>query len=616
MSTTAPLLPETAPFTPDQIQSLNAAIGGATRDQRVWLQGFLAGFDAGPATAGQVAAAGAAGLGLKPATAASATAPAKKTPLTLLYASESGNAEGLAAKAKKQAQKLGFDARVVDMGDADVGVLAKAQNLVVYAATWGEGDPPERARDFYDALMGDDAPDLSHLSFAVLGLGDSAYVDFCETGKRIDARIEELGGRRAAPRIDLDLDFAKSAKSWTDDTLSALKPKQAEPSTVVHVAFAQTGDVVLEADEEIDAFDEANPLEAGIIERVNLNGSGSTRETWHVELATDVPGFAYAPGDSIGILPENDPRMVEAVMDAAHVGDDADLAVHLQTSADVTTLSIPLLSKYAALTERKDVAELAADRDAALAFIEDRQIVDLFHAFPETLTREELKGLLRPLPSRLYSVASSPTAHAGETHLLVGAVRWSAHDRARGGVASTYVADRRSPDDALKVFVKPNRHFKLPVEPERPVIMIGAGTGVAPYRGFVAERAEIGAAGKNWLIFGERNYTNDFLYQLEWQDHLAAGTLAHLDVAFSRDQPEKIYVQHRLWEQRARLRAWLADGAHLYVCGDEKGMARDVDEILARILGGAESPDGGDPEAGRAALKALSKAGRYQRDVY
>ncbi|MEO0670953.1 MAG: flavodoxin domain-containing protein, partial [Pseudomonadota bacterium] len=354
MSTTAPLLPETAPFSPEQIASLNAAFAAATRDQRLWLQGFLAGYDVGPAVdagaALQMRSGGAALHVAQTPAAVPAPAPAKKTPLTLLYASESGNAEALAAKAKKQAQKLGFDARVIDMADAEIGFLSKAQNLVVYAATWGEGDPPERARDFYDALMGEDAPQLGHLSFAVLGLGDSAYVDFCETGKRIDARLEQLGAKRAAPRIDLDLDFAAAAKSWTAETLETLKPKTPERGTVVQFAAAQAPEVAAAEDEAADGFDEAQPLEAGIIERVNLNGSGSTRETWHVELATDVPGFVYQPGDSIGVVPENDPATVDAIMTATGVGDDAALAAHLRTSADITTLSVPLLAKYADLT--------------------------------------------------------------------------------------------------------------------------------------------------------------------------------------------------------------------------------------------------------------------------
>ncbi|MEO1265110.1 MAG: flavodoxin domain-containing protein, partial [Pseudomonadota bacterium] len=358
MSTTAALLPETAPFSPDQIRSLNAAFGTATREQRTWLAGFLAGVDVGAGTAPQMPI-------------APAAAPQVKTQLTLLYASESGNAEGFAAAAKKVAAKQGFDARVVDMADVDLSVLETAKNVVIYAATWGVGDPPERAQDFYAALMSDAAPRLEHLKFAVLGLGDSAYVDFCETGKRIDARLEALGAKRASPRIDLDLDFAKAAKAWTADALDALKPADAEGSTVVHVAFPQAGEI----GEFEDGYTEDAPLEAGIIERVNLNGTGSTRETWHVELATDVPGFRYLPGDSIGVVPQNDPDVVAQVMEAAGVADDAQLRAHLTTKADITTLSVPLMAKYATLTGREDVTRLADDRDAARSFIADRQIV-------------------------------------------------------------------------------------------------------------------------------------------------------------------------------------------------------------------------------------------------
>lgn len=593
MARTAALVPSTAPFSSEQISALNSVVANTTPAQRHWLSGFLAGLEAANGSQQVVAP---------------VAQPLEKTPLTILYASESGNAEGLANAAKKVASKQGFDARVHDMADVDASILGKAKNVLVYAATWGEGDPPQRAIEFYNSLMGDAAPKLDGVRFAVLALGDSSYVDFCETGKRIDARLEELGGIRAVDRIDLDLDFAKAAKAWTDQTLETLRPADSDRN-VVHVDFHGA----LDAASDVEGFTEENPLEAEIIERVNLNGTGSTRETWHVELATDVPGFIYAPGDSIGVVAENDPEMVDAVISASGVTADDALRNHLLRSADVTTLSRPVVQKYAALTGRDDVRTLADDVDAFKAFAADRQLVDLFEMFPEKLDADQLKGLLRPLPSRLYSVASSPIAHAGEAHLLVGAVRWHSHGHERRGVASTYLADRRTNGESLKVYVKPNRHFKLPTEAERPIIMIGAGTGVAPYRGFVAERAELGAPGKNWLIFGERNYTNDFLYQLEWQEHLEAGVLTYLDVAFSRDQPEKIYVQHRLWEKRDQVLGWIRDGANIYVCGDEKGMARDVDGTLARILGEAS---GADAEAGRAELSALAKAGRYQRDVY
>ncbi|MEQ1671647.1 MAG: hypothetical protein ABL893_12365 [Hyphomicrobium sp.] len=314
----------------------------------------------------------------------------------------------------------------------------------------------------------------------------------------------------------------------------------------------------------------------------------------------------------MGVLAENDPVLVDQLLQATGLGSDAALLLKIQKGFDVTTLSRAAVDNYAKLTSRADVKALL-DGDAFAKFSSDRQLVDLFETYSEKLTPEQLLGLLRPLPGRLYSVASSPKAHQGEAHLLVGTVRWESHGHKRKGVASTYLADRRKVGSTARIYVKPNRHYRLPADGATPIIMIGSGTGVAPYRGFIEERAETGATGKSWLFFGERNYTNDFLYQLDWQDHKAAGALTNIDVAFSRDQPEKIYVQHRLWERRAALNSWIADGAHIYVCGDEKGMAKDVDATLVKILSEAAK---GDEEAGRAKLKELSKAGRYQRDVY
>lgn len=584
---TAKLLPKGAPFSPEEIDVLNSLVGRSTPVQRSWLSGFLAGLDAAQGAVGAVAA-----------------APRPRVPLTILYASESGNAESLAMKARKTAQKLGFDAKVVDFADADAGTLSKAKTIVVYAATWGEGDPPQRAADFYKLLLSDAAPRIEGTRYAVLGLGDTAYVNFCQTAKEIDRRLAELGGVRAADRVDLDLDFGKKAAEWTDKTLAGLAPADNGPaSKVVHVDFGAGA----AAEDDEPAFTADVPLTAEIGGLVNLNGTGSTRETWHVEIASDDPAFGYTPGDAIGVLPENDPAVVAAVLDAVGLAGNAELSAKLGAGFDVTTLSRPLVDAYAKLTGRADVAKLK-DGEAFTAYAADRQLVDLLAEHREKLNAEQLLGLLRPLPGRLYSVASSLKAHPGEAHLTIGAVRWASHGRNRGGVASTYFADRRKVGQPVRIYVKPNRHFRLPADGDRAIIMIGAGTGIAPYRGFIEERAETGAKGKSWLFFGERNFTNDFLYQTEWQDHYAAGTLSRIDLAFSRDQPEKIYVQHRLWERRSELLRWIGDGAHIYVCGDEKGMARDVDQTLARILG--------DGEAGAAKLKELTKAGRYQRDVY
>ncbi len=590
--TAQPLLPKNAPFTPEDIDVLNSVVARTTPLQRSWLAGFFAGFEA--AQGGQQPQAVAAA---KP-----------RVPLTVLYGSESGNAEALAMKTKKLAQKHGLDAKVFDMADVGVEILAKAQNLMVFASTWGEGDPPSRAVDFYEALMGDGAPKLDKaLRFAVLALGDTSYAQFCAVGQAIDARLEALGATRAADRIDLDLDYAKQAAEWTEGALTKLAPADAQ-ATVVHVDFK--GGAQLADDEPM--FTAENPLEGEIATLINLNGTGSTRETWHVEIAADAPGFSYLPGDAIGIVPENHPDLALALAEAVGLGADGDVVKNLREKYDVTTLSRSLVDAYAKLTGRPDIAKLA-DPKAFATFADDRQLVDLFEVYTEKLKPDQLYGLLRPLPGRLYSVASSFAAHPGEAHLLVGAVRWESHGKQRKGVASTYLADRCKMGDKVRIYVKPNRHFRLPQDSQRPIIMIGAGTGVAPYRAFIEERIEQGAKGKSWLVFGERNYTFDFLYQLEWQDHLESGALGRIDVAFSRDQPEKIYVQHRLWEHRAEVLKWVEEGAHIYLCGDEQGMGRDVDTMLARILADAAK---GDDEAGRAKLKELAKAGRYQRDVY
>ncbi|WP_273219573.1 diflavin oxidoreductase [Hyphomicrobium zavarzinii] len=595
--TAVPFLPKNAPFAAEDINVLNQLVQRSTPLQRSWLSGFLAGLDAAHGqSVGAVAPA--------------APAPRPRQPLTILYGSESGNAETLALKAKKLAAKQNFDVRVVDMADADLATLAKAKNLIVYISTWGEGDPPQRAADFYKAILSEDAPRFDGVRFAVLALGDTAYVNFCQTGREVDKRLEALGGIRAADRVDLDLDFQKAAAAWTDKALETIAPAEpAGSATVVHVDFKAP--VAADEDDE-PRFTAENPAEAEISELINLNGTGSTRETWHAEFAVEDPGFIYKPGDAIGLFPENDPELAEDLLKAVGLAGDAALKKKLVESYDITTLSRPLVDAYAKLTGSKGVAKLLEEGELA-RFAADRQLIDLFESFPEKLAGDQFLKLLRPLPGRLYSVASSLKAHPGEAHLLVGAVRWSSHGRARKGVTSTYLADRCKVGGKARIYVKPNRHFGLPADGDRPIIMIGAGTGVAPYRGFIEERAETGAKGKSWLFFGERNFSNDFLYQLEWQDHLASGTLSRIDVAFSRDQPEKIYVQTRLWERRAELQKWLDEGAHIYVCGDEKGMAKDVDVTLARIL--AETANG-DEEAGRAKLKDLAKAGRYQRDVY
>jgi sulfite reductase (NADPH) flavoprotein alpha-component len=576
-----PMLPETAPFPADQINALNHIISATSAEQRTWLSGFLAGYQA--ATAPQPAA---------------AAPPARRAPLTILFGTESGNAEALADVARKAAGKLGFAARVLDMADATPAQVAGAQNLLVIASTWGEGDPPQRAVDFHAALMADDAPRFDGLRYAVLALGDRAYARFCETGRMFDERFATLGAERVADRIECDLDYETPANEWIGGTLAQLQSElgEPEPGAVIHVDFAR-------APAEASSYSRARPFEAEITERVRLSGSRSTSETWHLELSLAGAGIAYEPGDSLGFVPSNDPALVDAILAASGCADDAAMHAALSERLDITTLARKQVEDYARIAGD---ASLAADA----SFIEGRQVIDLLEAAPRALTAEQLASLLRPLPPRYYSLASSLKAVPDEAHLLIAAVRYETHGRARNGVASVDVADRRKTGGQMKVFVKPNQHFRLPADPHRPIIMIGPGTGVAPFRAFMQERDAVGAKGRNWLVFGQRNYTHDFLYQLEWQDLLKRQVLTRLDVAFSRDQPEKRYVQHALWDARRDVHAWLQEGAAIYVCGDANAMAKDVHAILQRILADQGGKDG------VAALDALRREGRYLRDVY
>ena len=586
--TAAARLPDNAPFPADSIAALNRVIAGTTAVQRSWLSGFLAGIEAANPSA------------------AAAASPVVKQPLTILFATESGNSEALAAKAKKDAARLGFAPRVLDAAEATPADLAGAKNLVAIVSTWGEGEPPQRATDLFKALMADDAPRVENTRFAVLALGDRSYAQFCEAGHHLDDRLAALGGTRAAPLLECDLDYDKPAADWLGTTLAELRGKD-EPAqdSVIHVDFGQVAAA---------EYDKSNPFEAEITELVNLNGSRSEKQTFHVELDLSGSGITYQPGDALGVVPVNDSTVVEAVLAPVGLGGDSALHQTLAERHDVTTLTGHLVRSYAELTGDASLASLANDAARLAEFLPGRHVADLLDAYPNRLTPEQLTGLLRPLPPRLYSIASSQAATPDEVHLLVSAVRYRTHDRDRGGVTSTFIADRRKKGDRLRVYVKPNNHFRLPADPATPVIMIGPGTGVAPFRAFMQERDAAGVTdARTWLFFGDRTYTQDFLYQLEWQDLMHRGVLGRIDVAFSRDQDAKVYVQHRLWEHRRDLYAWLQDGARVYVCGDQAHMAKDVHAALRNVIADGA---GGTPEAAEAELDAMKRQGRYLLDVY
>ena len=576
-------IPKTAPFSEEDVALLNRVVGPANAVQRAWLAGFLAGVESATGQQAQPAA------------------PARPAePLTIVYASESGNSEKLAGDIAKAARKNGLKPNIIDMADLDLAALTSAKKLVFIAATWGEGDPPARAVRAYNELMGEGAPRLDGVEFGVLALGDTAYVEFCAIGKKIDERLAALGGKRVVDRVDCDLDFAEPAARWIGDAVKVLTPPNAG-GRVIEVDFG--GKPAAPASTDI--------IEAEITEHVDLNSSRSDKETVHLALSFENGAPAYQPGDSLDLYPENDPDYVDELLKVAGLAGDEKLRADFIKARDVTTLSLKTVETYAEKTGHQYVKALIADGQAR-EWIAGRQLIDLIATFPIALDAETLRALTRPLAPRAYSIASSRREVGDEAHLLISAVRYDSHGRQRKGVASNFVAERLKRGGRVRVKLKPNKHFALPA-PDKDIIMVGPGTGVAPFRAFVQERRATEASGRSWLFFGDRTFTHDFLYQLDWQDALKDGALTRMDVAFSRDTPEKIYVQHKLWDRRAELVEWLDGGATFYVCGDAKAMAKDVRAALVRAFADVKALS---PEAAEQAVVTLEREKRYLQDTY
>ncbi|MEO5916944.1 MAG: assimilatory sulfite reductase (NADPH) flavoprotein subunit [Luteolibacter sp.] len=588
------MLPEHAPFTSDQRRALDSLLAGLDPVQRGWLSGFLA---AGVAAAPVVVA-----------------APVSAGKLTVLYGTESGNSESLADRTVKEAKKRGFQAVMKNMSDISPADLAKTGNLLVIISTWGDGEPPETATSFYKEFMSADLS-LSGVNFAVCALGDTSYEKFCQTGKDVDARLEALGAARVSARQDCDVDYEENYVAWLASSLSALAPASAAPVNFVAAAAAPSVE-----------YGKKNPFPAETTDNVILNGEGSSKETLHVELSLAGSGLSYEPGDALAVIPVNAPDVIKAILGAAKLSGNEEVEVKnvgrklladaLREDYDITAISRAVLTKLAEALNSTVLRGLLADdaKERLKEYTNGREIIDAILDFaPDGLSAEKLTGIFRKLPPRLYSIASSPLAHPDEVHLTVAAVRYDTHGRKRKGVCSTYLADLVKSGDPVQVFVQPNKNFRLPADASTPVIMVGPGTGVAPFRAFVEHRAAQGSCGKNWLFFGDQHYTYDFLYQLEWQDFLKDGALTRLDVAFSRDQPEKVYVQDRMIERSKELYQWLEEGAHFYVCGDANRMANDVHQALVSVV---ESQAGISREAAEAYVEDLKKTKRYQRDVY
>ncbi|MCM3267831.1 assimilatory sulfite reductase (NADPH) flavoprotein subunit [Paenibacillus elgii] len=594
-----------SPFNQEQVELLNRLLPTLTEVQKIWLSGYLTALHK---------------------TEASAAAPAANQPVlskevTVLFGSQTGNSQKLAKKLSEKLKEQGLQPTLSSMSDFKPNTLKKVENLLILVSTHGEGEPPDNALSFYEFLHSKRAPQLEGLRFSVLALGDTSYEFFCQTGKDFDKRLEELGGKRLTARVDCDVDFEDSAAEWMERVLASLNEAQSAPSLAIG------GGAAVRSETQPTEYSRSNPFQAAVLENLNLNGRGSDRETRHLEISLEGSNLQYEPGDSLGVYPKNHPRLVDELTQAMSWnreelvpvdknGIERPLLEALTSYYEITVLTKPLLEQAAALFPDSGLQELlAAGHEQELrAYIKNRDLLDLVQDYQlKGVSGKEFVSILRKLPPRLYSISSSPKAYPDEVHLTVRKVQYEAHGRERYGVCSAYIADHLELGDSLPVFIQHNPNFKLPQNPDTPIIMIGPGTGAAPFRAFLGEREESGAQGKTWLFFGDRHFSTDFLYQVEWQRWLKDGVLTRMDVAFSRDTDEKVYVQHRLLEHGKELYQWLEDGASIYVCGDEKHMAHDVHAALLTII---EREGGLSSEAAAEYLARLLQDKRYQRDVY
>ena len=620
------------PLSPEQSDWLGRLTQGLDAPRLWWLSGYAAGLAEARVRPGELAAAIAQGAGVAGAPAAHAAA---ATTLTIVYGSQTGNARRVAEQLARQAEAAGLAVRVQGAADYPVRELKNERFLYVVISTQGDGDPPDDARGLFDFITGKRAPALKELKFAVLGLGDSSYPQFCEIGRRLDERLAELGATRLLARGDADLDIETVAGPWQAQALAAaseaIKPAQPLASVTPlrpHAAASANAHAVVAA-----AYDRDTPFAAELLLNQRLTIPGSAKDVRHIELSLEGSGLTYAPGDALGIWPRNPQALVQALLtlldlegDApvAHAGRSLPLREWLVAHRELTRLSRPFLVAHAERSGDPTLqALLAAAQPGAGApapaggltlalLLGEWQLIDLLQRYPAAWTAEALVAALRPLTPRMYSIASSQKQVGEEAHLTVDHIEYVVPGGTRWGAASHLLAASEE-GDRLPVFIERNERFRVPRDGSRDMLMIGPGTGVAPFRGFVQERAAEGATGRNWLFFGNPHFRTDFLYQVEWQQALKSGELHRIDLAFSRDQAEKQYVQHRLRERGRDVYDWLEGGAHLYVCGDASRMAKDVHAALRDLV--AEH-GGRDHDAAEEYLSELQQQGRYARDVY
>jgi sulfite reductase (NADPH) flavoprotein alpha-component len=598
VSSVVPVIPESAPF---------------SAEQRAYLNGFLAGL-----------------LSRAPVDElASAPAPAGRQPLSIVYGSQTGNAESLAKRAANEARKHGFAPTVHDLGSYSAAQLAAERHLLVITSTYGDGEPPDNAKPFWEVIRNGTAPSVKELRYAVLALGDSSYPKFCEFGKSVDERLAAMGGQRAHPRLDCDVDFDSAFAGWIGGALSGLADAASGDKTVETVPrFGRVADTRLKPGVTTDSgfvnapdtrltpgatgYGRANPFPAPLLTNRPLNATGSAKDTRHLEFSLEGSGLEYQAGDALAVRPCNCPNLVSELAEMLGFKGDEDVYEKLLRDYEITRVPVPLVKAVADKTGDITLQKLGGPE--LTKFLHGRDVLDFVRDHPAAkFSPDGFLPLLKKLPPRLYSIASSPKAHPGQVHLCVAVVRTEFGGRPRQGVCSTFLADRCAIHSTVPVYVHHNKNFRPPSDPATPMIMVGPGTGIAPFRAFLEERRAVSAKGKNWLFFGDQHAATDFLYADEIDAMLRDQTLARLHTAFSRDQAEKIYVQQRMLENARELFAWLEQGAHFYVCGDAKRMANDVDRALHQII---EIAGGRTADQATEYVRALSAAKRYQRDVY
>ncbi|MEE9398482.1 MAG: assimilatory sulfite reductase (NADPH) flavoprotein subunit [Methylococcales bacterium] len=542
--------------------------------------------------------------------------------MTIVYGSQTGNGEGLSNRLKEAAVTRGFNVNLMDMIDYEPANIQQESLLFIVVSTHGEGDPPDAAHAFHDYLSKDEAPRLENLKFAVFALGDTSYEKFCQTGKDFDGFLEKLGATRLMERIDADIDFEEQGEEWVGEVLASYQKISEEKGA----SAPKSGNTVVEFPTQgKKQFSKTNPYPASIIVNTNLNGEGSAKETRHIEIDLGNSGLSYNPGDALGVYPQNNPTYVDELLAALKMDGGQSITVAKESLSlreafmnrlDMTALSRVLMEKYAKLMDNTDLKTLLDDnhKEEFKDYLWGRQLLDLVEDYPPgEIDPVDLISILRKMPARLYSIASSLEAHKNQVHLLVGAVRYHSFDRDREGVCSTFLAGRVDIGETLSVYVQQNKNFRMPENSDVPIIMVGPGTGLAPFRAFLEERQATGAKGKNWLYFGDQHRKSDYLYASDWDQMLTDGVLTKLDLAFSRDQANKIYVQTLLMENSRETYQWLEEGAYFYVCGDAERMAKDVNQALLDII----AKEGGkSPDQAEVYLESLRVAKRYQRDVY